>query len=36
MIEGFAQVKQERLRLAFLIAFGFGGKVGEVLKSPFL
>ena len=36
MIEGFEQMKKKRLRLAFLVAFEFGGEVGKILKGLFL
>ena len=36
VIEGFEQMEKERLRLAFFIAFEFGGERGELVEGLFL
>jgi hypothetical protein len=36
VVEGFEQMKKKRLGFAFLVAFEFGGEVGEFLKPSFL
>ncbi len=34
--EGFQQMEEKRLRLAFFVAFEFGGERGEIMESAFL
>jgi len=36
VVEGFEQMKQERLRLALFVTLEFGGEIGEFLKPTFL
>lgn len=35
MAEGFEEVEQKRLRLAFLVALELGGKLSELMKGAF-